>query len=130
MAKVIPAELVFTQHDEWVRREGNVAVVGISDFAQDALGEIVHVELPSVGDEIAAGEQVCEVESVKAVAEIFAPVSGTIVEVNGDLDDEPELLNSDAYGAWIYKIEMSDESEIGALLDAAAYERKLADADQ
>lgn len=127
MATNIPAELNFTEHDEWVRQEDDIAVVGITDHAQDALGEIVHVELPELDSEIAVGDQVGEIESVKAVAEIYAPVGGEIVAINDALDDEPELLNTDPYANWIYKVKMSDPDELGALLDAAAYEQKLAD---
>lgn len=127
MASKIPAELSFTEHDEWVRQEDDLVVVGITDHAQDALGEIVHVELPEVGNEVEAGDEVGEIESVKAVAEIYAPVGGEIVAVNDALDDEPELLNTDAYANWIYKIKLSDPDELANLMDAAAYEQKLAD---
>lgn len=127
MATKIPAELVFTDHDEWVRHEDDFAFVGITDHAQDALGEIVHVELPDLGAEFEAGGQVCEIESVKAVAEIYAPVGGEVVEVNDALDDEPELLNSDPYANWIYKLKMTDPDEVLGLMDAAAYEQKLED---
>ena len=127
MATKIPAELVFTDHDEWVRTDGEFAFVGITDHAQDALGEIVHVELPELEEEVEAGAQVCEIESVKAVAEIYAPVGGVIVEINDALDDEPELLNADPYENWIYKLKMTDPDEVSGLLDAAAYEQKLED---
>jgi glycine cleavage system H protein len=119
----IPDDLQYTDHDEWVRVEGNLVVVGISDYAQDQLGELVHVELPEVGKAVSKGDVVCEIESVKAVAEIYAPVDGTVVEVNDALDDAPESLNSDPYGAWIYKLEVS--AAPAGLLDAAAYKDKV-----
>lgn len=127
MASNIPTELSFTEHDEWVRQEDDLAVVGITDHAQDALGEIVHVELPDLDSEVGVGDEVGEIESVKAVAEIYSPVSGVIVEINDALDDEPELLNSDPYANWIYKVKMTDPDELSGLLDAAAYEQKLAE---
>ena len=130
MATQIPDDLQFTTHDEWVRLEdGDVIAVGITDHAQDALGEIVHVEVPEVGDEVEADAPVCEVESVKAVAEIYAPAAGEIVEVNDTLDDEPEKINEDPYGSWIYKLKLSDPDELSGLLDAAAYQTKIENGD-
>jgi glycine cleavage system H protein len=120
----IPDDLMYTEHDEWVRTEGNVLVVGITDFAQDQLGELVHVELPAVGKKVRAGEVACEVESVKAVAEIFSPVAGEIVAVNEILEDTAERINSDPYGSWIYKVKA--EGAPAGLLDAAAYRAKVA----
>ena len=115
-----PALLKYTKSHEWVKFEDGVAVVGISDFAQDALGDVVFVNLPQVGDEVVAGESFGDVESVKAVSDLISPVSGVVLEVNEELDDSPENLNSDPYGAWIIKVEnVTDEEE---LLDAAAYE--------
>ena len=115
-----PVDLKYTKSHEWVKFEDGVAIVGISDFAQDALGDVVFVNLPQVGDEVTAGESFGDVESVKAVSDLICPVSGTIAEVNEELDDSPENLNEDPYGAWIIKVEnITGEEE---LLDAAAYE--------
>ena len=115
-----PALLKYTKSHEWIKFEDGVAIVGISDFAQDALGDVVFVNLPQVGDEVIAGESFGDVESVKAVSDLISPVSGTVLEVNEELDDSPENLNSDPYGAWIIKVEnVTDEEE---LLDARAYE--------
>ncbi|MCA9298355.1 MAG: glycine cleavage system protein GcvH [Phycisphaerales bacterium] len=130
MASNIPDDLLYTDHDEWVRQQkGDIVAIGITDYAQDALGEIVHVEVPEVGDEVEADASVCEVESVKAVAEIYAPVSGEIIAVNEELDDEPEGINKNPYGAWIFKIKLSDPDELSNLMDAAAYKQKLEDGD-
>ena len=116
----IPAELKYAASHEWVKVEDGIAAVGISDFAQNALGDVVYVSLPAVGDEVTAGESFGEVESVKAVSALISPVTGVICEVNEDLEGTPEALNEDPYGAWIIKVEnVSAESE---LLDAAAYE--------
>ena len=115
-----PVDLKYTKSHEWVKFEGGVAVIGISDFAQDALGDVVFVNLPQVGDEVTAGESFGDVESVKAVSDLICPVSGVIYAVNGELDDSPENLNEDCYGAWIIKVgNITGEEE---LLDAAAYE--------
>ena len=115
-----PAELKYSKSHEWIKYEGDVAIIGISDFAQDALGDVVFVNLPSVGDEVVAGESFGDVESVKAVSDLMSPVSGIVCEINEDLDDSPENLNEDPYGAWIIKVENVTEEE--ELLDAAAYE--------
>lgn len=115
-----PAELKYSKDHEWVKFEGDTAVIGISDFAQDALGDVVFVNLPGEGDEATAGAAFGDVESVKAVSDLVSPVSGTIVAVNEELADAPEMLNSDPYGAWIIKVEGVTASE--ELLDAAAYE--------
>ena len=115
-----PVDLKYSKSHEWIKYEGDVAVVGISDFAQDALGDVVFVNLPQVGDEVVAGESFGDVESVKAVSDLISPVSGTIVEINEELDDSPENLNSDPYGSWIIKVENITEEE--DLLDADAYE--------
>lgn len=122
----VPADLKYTSHDEWVRVDGDVVTIGITDFAQGELGELVHVELPDVDDDIAAGDAACEVESVKAVAEVYSPVSGTVVEVNSDLEDSPETINEDPYGAgWLVKLSVADQSALGDLMDASAYQAKL-----
>lgn len=120
-----PKDLRYTSHDEWVRVDGDVATIGISDFAQDALGELVHVELPEVGRDVALGDAFCEVESVKAVAEIYAPVSGQVVAVNEALEDNAEAINADPYGSWIVKIKLTDPSELNALMDAETYAAKV-----
>ena len=115
-----PAELKYSQSHEWVKMEDGVAVVGITDFAQDALGDVVFINLPQEGDSVTAGESLGDVESVKAVSDILCPVSGTVAAVNEDLADAPEALNSDPYGSWIIKVEnITDEED---LMDAAAYE--------
>ena len=115
-----PAELKYSKSHEWVKTEDGVAVVGISDFAQDALGDVVFINLPAVGDEVAAGESFGDVESVKAVSDLISPVTGVVCAINEELEDSPENLNSDPYGAWIIKVEsVTGEEE---LLDAAAYE--------
>ena len=115
-----PAELKYSKSHEWLKEEDGVSVIGISDFAQDALGEVVFVNLPEVGDDAAAGEAFGDVESVKAVSDLISPVSGTVCEVNEDLLDQPELLNEDPYGTWIIQVENVTDTE--ELLDAAAYE--------
>ena len=117
---LFPAELKYTKSHEWVKMEDGVAVIGISDFAQDALGDVVFVNLPGEGDDTTAGEAFGDVESVKAVSDLVCPVSGTVCAVNEELLDSPELLNSDPYGAWLIKVENVEGSE--ELLDAAAYE--------
>ena len=115
-----PVELKYTKDHEWMKMEGDVAVIGISDFAQDALGDVVFINLPQVGDTVTAGESFGDVESVKAVSDINSPVTGVVCAVNEELEDAPETLNSDPYGAWIIKVENVTEEE--DLLDAAAYE--------
>ena len=115
-----PVELQYSKSHEWVKVEDGVTVVGISDFAQNALGDVVFVNLPGEGDSVTAGDAFGDVESVKAVSDLVSPVSGTVGAVNEDLLDAPEKLNSDPYGAWIIKVENVDGSE--ELLDAAAYE--------
>lgn len=115
-----PAELKYTKDHEWMKMEGDIAVIGISDFAQDALGDVVFINLPEVGDTVTAGESFGDVESVKAVSDVNSPVTGVIVAVNEDLADSPENLNSDPYGSWIIKVENITATE--ELLDAAAYE--------
>ena len=120
-----PSDLKYTKSHEWLRMEGDIAVVGITDFAQDALGDVVFVNLPQEGDETAAGESFGDVESVKAVSELICPVSGTVCAVNEDLLDAPELLNQDPYAAWIIKVENVSETE--QLLDADEYVAHCAD---
>ncbi len=115
-----PSDLKYTKSHEWLRMEGDIAVVGITDYAQDALGDVVFVNLPQEGDETAAGESFGDVESVKAVSELICPVSGTVCAVNEDLLDAPELLNQDPYAAWIIKVENVTETE--ELLEADEYE--------
>lgn len=120
-----PAQLKYSKSHEWIKYEDDVAVIGISDFAQDALGDVVFVSLPAVGDEVTAGESFGDVESVKAVSDLISPVSGVVCEINEELEDSPENLNSDPYGAWIIKVEnVTEEDE---LLDAAAYEAHCAE---
>ena len=109
-------DLRYAESHEWVRVDGTVAVVGITDYAQHALGDIVYVDLPEEGDEVTAGEDFGAVESVKAASDLISPVSGQVIAVNTDLEDDPGLINKDAFGAWIMKVEMSDPSEVDALL--------------
>ncbi|AJC96676.1 glycine cleavage system protein GcvH [Staphylococcus hyicus] len=122
----VPSELKYSKEHEWVKVEGNVATVGITDFAQNELGDIVFVELPEVDDEVSEGETFGSVESVKTVSELYSPVSGKIVEVNEDLEDEPEAVNESPYEkAWMVKVELSDESELDALMDAQGYQEMI-----
>jgi glycine cleavage system H protein len=127
----IPPDLHYTAEHEWVRRSGDdTARIGITDFAQSALGDVVFVQLPDVGTELTAGESFGEVESTKSVSDLYAPVSGTVSAVNGDLEGSPQLVNSDPYGAgWLLDVQVSDvaelESAISALLDAEAYRGTL-----
>lgn len=117
-----PADLRYSTDHEWIRQDGNVVTIGITEYAQDSLGDIVFVEVPEAGTEVAAGDSFTEVESTKSVSDIYAPVSGTITAVNQALDGTPELLNSDPYGeGWICSIDMSDPSQLDGLMDAAAY---------
>jgi glycine cleavage system H protein len=118
----VPEHLSYSADHEWIRVEGARIVVGITDYAQDALGDVVFVELPEVGAQVDAGATFSEVESTKSVSDIFAPVTGIVTEVNDDLGDNPELLNDDPYGeGWICVIDVADPASLGALLDAAAY---------
>lgn len=122
----IPSDLKYTDHDEWVRLDGNVVTIGITDFAQNELGEIVHVEPPEEGDDLSAGDAACEVESVKAVAEVYTPIDGTVVAFNEALEDAPETVNEDPYGeGWLVKLEVSDTSALDGLMDAEAYKTKV-----
>ncbi len=118
----IPAELRYSSDHEWVRVEGTTVTIGITEYAQDALGDVVFVEMPDAGLAVAAGESFSEVESTKSVSDIYAPITGAITEVNAALESQPELLNSDPYGAgWICRIEVEDPSELDGLMDAEAY---------
>jgi glycine cleavage system H protein len=127
----IPADLHYTAEHEWIRRSGDDTVrVGITDFAQSALGDVVFVQLPSVGDDVSAGEAFGEVESTKSVSDLYAPISGKVSAVNGDLDGDPQLVNSDPYGAgWLLDVQAADaaavESTLDGLLDAEAYRGTL-----
>ena len=125
MAKVIEG-LYYSESHEYVRVEGEYGYVGITDYAQHALGNVVYVDMPEVDDEVEAGEDFGAVESVKAASDLISPVSGTVVEVNEALEDSPELLNQDAFENWIIKVQLSDKSELDNLMDAAAYEKFVA----
>ena len=117
-----PTDLRYTKEHEWVKVEGNTAIIGITDFAQHELGDIVFVELPEVGDEVKLEQAFGSVESVKTVSELYAPVSGTVTAINDELSDSPELVNESPYeGAWMIKVELSNPDELEALLDAAGY---------
>ncbi len=124
----VPVELKFLSSHEWVLVEGNVATIGVSDHAQELLGDLVYVELPEQGSTIAAGDSVGVIESVKAASDVYAPVSGEVIEVNDELDGAPERINNDAYGdGWMYKVAMEDPEEVESLLDAEAYTEVIAD---
>jgi glycine cleavage system H protein len=117
-----PEELRYSSEHEWVRVDGARAVVGITDYAQDALGDVVYVQLPDVGLAVIANASIAEIESTKSVSEVYAPVTGTVVEVNSSLDDQPEQVNTDPYGAgWIFVVELAEPGEVDGLMDAAAY---------
>lgn len=118
----IPSDLRYSTDHEWIRRDGTTVTIGITEYAQDALGDVVFVEIPEQGESLSAGDSFTEVESTKSVSDIYAPVSGTITAVNDALEGQPELLNSDPYGeGWLCSIEMSDPREFDALLDADGY---------
>lgn len=123
----IPKELKYASSHEWVRDEGNgVYTVGITEHAQELLGDMVFVELPDVGESFAAGDDVAVAESVKAASDIYAPIGGEIIAVNEDLEESPELVNSDPYGdGWMFKIKIEDESDLGELLDAEGYQNVI-----
>lgn len=122
-----PSELKYARTHEWVRVEGDIATVGITDHAQDALGDLVYVELPEVGDTVAASDEAGVVESVKAASDIYAPVSGEIIAINEALTDSPEIINGDPYhDGWMYRIRMSDAAELEDLLSAEDYEAEVA----
>jgi len=120
MSKIIEG-LLYSESHEWVKVDGNVAVIGVSDFAQSEMGDITYVDLPAEGDEFGKDEDFGALESVKASSELYSPVSGTVVAVNEALEDAPELINQDPYANWIIKIEMTDSGELDSLLNAAAY---------
>ena len=122
----VPTELKFLSTHEWVLVEGNVATIGVSDHAQELLGDLVYVELPEQGSTVAAGDSAGVIESVKAASDTYAPLSGEIIEVNADLEDAPEKINNDPYGdGWMYKIALEDLEEVENLLDAEAYTESI-----
>jgi len=124
---MIPDELSYTDQHEWAAVEGDIATVGISDYAQKALGDVTFVELPAVGADLVKGNEACAIESVKAAVSIYAPLSGKVTEVNGELKDDPGLVNSEPYGqGWIYRVELSDPGQLDSLMNAARYEEFLA----
>ncbi len=120
MARIIDG-LLYSETHEYVKTDGDFAYIGITDYAQEQLGNVVYVDMPEVGDELEAGETFGAVESTKAASDLIAPVSGTVVEVNSALDDAPELINQNAFVAWIVKVELSDKAQLGSLMDAAKY---------
>ena len=120
MSKIID-ELLYSESHEWVKVDGNIAIIGVSDFAQEEMGDITYVDAPAEGDSVTKGEDFGALESVKASSELYSPVSGEVVAVNEELEDKPELINEDPYGAWIIKVEMSDKDELADLLNATAY---------
>jgi len=122
-----PADLKYTKEHEWIKIEGSTGTIGITDYAQNSLGDIVFVELPKPGTEITVGKSFGTVESVKAVSDLFAPVSGTIAEVNPELANAPEKVNSDAHSAWMVKVTLKDPSQANALMSAADYEKFVAE---
>jgi glycine cleavage system H protein len=117
-----PQNYRYTREHEWISVEGSIGAVGITDYAQNSLGDIVYVDAPKVGDSVSAGATFGSVESVKAVSDLYSPVSGKVTAVNESLKTEPDKINQDAHGTWIIKVELSEPSELGKLLDAAAYE--------
>ena len=121
MAKVIEG-LYYTESHEYVKVDGNVGTIGITDYAQHALGNVVYVDMPDVDDEVEAGEEFGAVESVKAASDLNSPVSGKVIEISEALEDKPELINQDAFANWIIKVELSDKSQLDDLMDAKAYE--------
>ena len=119
----VPEDFFYSKSHEWVSLQDDIAVVGITDFAQNQLSDLTFVELPDIGSVFSAGDEVAVVESVKAAADVYAPISGEIVEINSALEDEPEKVNEDAFGnGWLFKIKMKDESELDSLMDANSYE--------
>jgi glycine cleavage system H protein len=117
-----PADLKYTKEHEWIRVDGTTGTIGITDFAQQQLGDVVYVELPDVGSTLTAGQVFGTIESVKAVSELFAPVTGEVIEANGSLKDRPDHVNSKPHETWMVKVKLADASELGTLMDAAAYE--------
>lgn len=122
MAKIIEG-LYYSESHEYVRIEGQFGYVGITDYAQSQLGNVVYVDMPEVDDEVSAGEEFGAVESVKAASDLISPISGTVIEINEALEDEPELINKDAYENWIMKVELSDPTEVEKLMESAEYEK-------
>ena len=120
MSKIVEG-LLYSDSHEWVMVDGDIAIIGVTDFAQAEMGDITYVDLPQVDDEVSKGEDFGALESVKASSELYSPVSGTVVAVNEALEDAPELVNEDAFANWIIKVEMSDKEELESLMDAAAY---------
>ncbi len=124
----VPSELKFLSTHEWVLVDGDIATIGISDHAQELLGDLVFVELPEVGSALSAGDTVAVVESVKAASDTYAPVSGEVIEINEELEDSPERINDDPYGdGWMYRVKMDDPGEVDDLLDADSYMNAIAD---
>ncbi len=124
MSKIV-AGLLYSESHEWVKVDGNIAIVGVSDYAQSELGDITYVDMPSQGDTVSKGEEFGALESVKTAADLYSPVSGNVIAVNHEVEDDPSLINTDPYINWIVKIEMSDTSELDSLLSAAKYETIL-----
>jgi len=122
-----PTDLRYTKEHEWIKVDGAIGSIGITDYAQNSLGDIVYVDAPKVGDQVAAGKPFGSVESVKAVSDLFSPVTGKVTEVNETLKTEPDKINQDAHGTWIIKVELANPAEVGAMLDAAAYEAFVAE---
>ena len=120
MSKILE-DLFYSDSHEWVKVDGNIAIIGVSDFAQAEMGDITYVDVPAEGDSVTKGEDFGALESVKASSELYSPVSGEVVAVNAELENSPELINEDPYAAWIIKVEMSDKAELDSLLGAAAY---------
>lgn len=122
MSKIIEG-LLYSESHEWVKVDGDVAVIGVSDFAQAEMGDITYVDLPEIGDEFSKSEDFGALESVKASSELYTPVSGEVVAVNSSLEEKPEMINEDPYGAWIIKVRMSDAKDLDCLMNAAAYSK-------
>ena len=120
MSKIVEG-LLYSDSHEWVKVEGDIAIIGVTDYAQAEMGDITYVDLPEVDDEVNQGEDFGALESVKASSELYSPVSGTVIEVNEALEDAPELVNEDAFANWIIKVQLSDKAELESLMDAAAY---------
>ncbi len=124
-----PAGLLFSKEHEWVKVDGDVATVGITDYAQNSLGDIVYVEMPRVGGTLQAHSSIGVVESVKAVSDVFTPVGGEVTEINGAIDGDPALVNRDPFGeGWLYKVKLADTSQLADLMDASAYDKLISEA--
>jgi len=117
--------LYYTKEHEWLKIEGNTGIVGVTDYAQEELGDVAYIDLPEKGKELKKREEICEIESVKAVSEVYSPVSGKIIDVNTELEDKPEKINETPYGAWIVKLELSNKEEVKDLMDKKKYEEYL-----